>query len=126
MRRLGINLLFCCLLFGCAANGPSLGRISNVQISGSGVDSPADQNLCVNFSLTPEQATEFINRSIIVDHRSIHDHYDFAPCYVRGTGLLKAGIARWEIRAGGTGEITFGVSEAEVIIADPREWSDLK
>jgi len=58
--------------------------------------------------LSHYQAKQFFIRSREVEHKVIHDHYDFAPCYIEGTMKYKARICEWQIRAGATGFIKCG------------------
>ncbi len=56
--------------------------------------------------LSHKEAKEFFLRAKKVEHKVIHDHYDYAPCYIEGTLKYKSTICEWEIRAGATGHIT--------------------
>jgi hypothetical protein len=51
------------------------------------------------------EAAAFFRRAKVVDSRTLHDHYDFAPCYVEGTLKYRANSCEWKIRAGATGQI---------------------
>lgn len=55
--------------------------------------------------LSHSEAKEFFTRAREVDYKIIHDHYNYAPCYVDGTLKYKSMSCEWEIRAGATGQI---------------------
>lgn len=58
--------------------------------------------------LSHSQAKEFFTRAKRVDRRALHDHYNYAPCYIEGTLKYKKEPCNWEIRAGATGSIACG------------------
>ncbi len=55
--------------------------------------------------LNHSEAREFFLRAREVDYKVIHDHYNYAPCYIEGTLKYNYMNCEWEIRAGATGEI---------------------
>ena len=57
------------------------------------------------------EAAEFFRRAKLVDGRTLHDHYNYAPCYVEGTLKYQSTSCDWRIRAGATGEIRCGEQE---------------
>ncbi len=61
--------------------------------------------------LTHDEAREFFLRARQVDYKVIHDHYNFAPCYIEGTLNFKSKSCDWVIRAGATGHISCGKGE---------------
>jgi len=61
---------------------------------------------CAEFSLTKDEAQYFFNNATQVSTRDIHDSYSFLPCFVKGVGSLNNKKCEWEIRAGGTSNIT--------------------
>lgn len=56
-------------------------------------------------NLSHQQSSDFFKRSKIVDNKTIHDHYDYAPCYIEGTLKYKSRSCDWKIRAGATGQV---------------------
>jgi len=56
-------------------------------------------------------AAEFFRRAKLVDGRTLHDHYNYAPCFVEGTLKYHSNSCEWRIRAGATGEIRCGQQE---------------
>ncbi len=58
--------------------------------------------------LSHSQAGDFFNRAKRVDRRTLHDHYNHAPCYIEGTLKYNLKSCDWEIRAGATGHVRCG------------------
>jgi hypothetical protein len=54
---------------------------------------------------------KFFLRAKVVDARTLHDHYNFAPCHVEGTLNYQSNSCECQIRAGATGQITCGKQE---------------
>jgi hypothetical protein len=52
------------------------------------------------------EAREFFRLARRVTSRELHDHYDFAPCYVTGPVRYGGRACTFQIRAGATGSIT--------------------
>lgn len=97
-------IIFVVIAFSESARAASLADAEHVVVTDVGAGEGA--KLCKGFSLTAAEATIFLNRSAVVTHREVHDHYNVAPCWVRGTASFHGYPAQWEIRAGGTGSIT--------------------
>ena len=55
--------------------------------------------------LTRIEAKSFFIRARQVDYKTIHDHYDVAPCNIEGTVKYNAQMCTWKIRPGATGQI---------------------
>lgn len=55
--------------------------------------------------LSHREAKEFFLRARQVESRVIHDHYNYAPCFIEGTLTYRSRQCEWEIRAGATGYI---------------------
>ena len=55
--------------------------------------------------LSHREAKEYFLRARQVEYRTIHDHYDYAPCHIEGTLKYRSNTCQWEIRAGATGYI---------------------
>jgi len=76
-------------------------------VENTGTDN-GEGKFCSNFYLEKNEAQFFFNRAKIISSKQLHDSYSFLPCFVRGKGQLKKLECTWEVRAGGTGEITCG------------------
>jgi hypothetical protein len=70
--------------------------------------------------LSHHEAREYFLRARQVEYRVIHDHYDFAPCYIEGTLKYRSSLCEWEIRAGATGHIKCG-GETKYFVCDTCE-----
>ncbi len=91
-------------LVSCSTNQARGLKISDVFVADFGSD---DIDSCKpsDVDLNNDEAKKFFVRSRRVEYKVIHDHYNFAPCYIEGT-LTKGGKAcDWQIRAGATGHI---------------------
>jgi len=107
------------------AVGPSLGTVTDVVITSTGVDGASVGEFCKEFKLSVAQVKTFFSRAAIVTQREIHDHYDFLPCFVRGRANFHGYPATWEIRAGGTGSITLmGGEHLPVVDVRKRDAPD--
>ena len=58
--------------------------------------------------LNNDEAKNFFLRARNVEYKIIHDHYNFAPCYIEGTLIMEGKVCEWQIRAGATGHIQCG------------------
>ena len=70
------------------------------------IGSDEENTLCENFKLTYEQAVLLLKHNRLITAKTMHDKYDYLPCYVKGTSRIKDKKCNWEIRAGGTVEIS--------------------
>lgn len=91
----------------CATMANDVGRITEVYVADFHSD---DIEHCrpSDVDLSHGQAREFFMRARRVDLKTLHDHYDYAPCYIEGTLKYGSRSCDWEIRAGATGQITCG------------------
>lgn len=55
--------------------------------------------------LNSAQVLDFFRRATQIDSRRLHDDYDLAPCYLKGSLKYRARFCEWEVRAGATGVI---------------------
>ena len=83
-------------------------KFLNIKVTSAGVDEK--NSFCKNFNLTDKQAALFFERSHKITTKTMHDKYDYLPCYVKGTSSLKEMQCEWEVRAGGTAEVSCGKS----------------
>lgn len=103
--------------FSCVANdkiynhisksGISLPVITDVYVADFQSD---DMALCKpsDIDLSHAQASEFFERAKVVISRELHDHYNYAPCYIEGTLKKGSQVCEFHIRAGATGQIQCG------------------
>ena len=105
------------LLSGCASAIPD---ITNVHISAIGSDSPGE--FCSDFSLTDNQAFEFLGKSREVTIEEFHNDYDYLPCYVKGVTTWHSSKCEFEIRAGGTVELSCENGEGYLLVCDACDY----
>jgi hypothetical protein len=55
-----------------------------------------------------------------VDHKTIHDHYNYGDCHIEGTLTYDKNNCTWEIRSGSTGHIKCG-GKTQYFICDTCE-----
>ena len=94
-------------LAACAEAVPPPEQITDVYVADFGSEDiescrPSDVDLSNN------EVKEYFLRARQVDHKTIHDHYNYAPCYIVGTLKSNSTVCNWEIRAGATGHIECG------------------
>lgn len=95
-----------------------------VIVTGVGSEPHQMTSACVDFSLTAKQVVEYFRTAIIIDGFEEHDHYAWAPCWVRGTALVNKKPVTWKIRAGLTARVVFPGGKV-VLLADPlRRFSE--
>lgn len=88
---------------GCAS---SKVHFHDAAVTSIGSDQPTP--LCVDFSLSDEQALQFLRSSEAITAQQMHDNYNYLPCYVRGRVVRAEGSKQscdFTIRAGGTAEL---------------------
>lgn len=80
-------------------------RISKVYVQDFQSTEP---NTCTvkDVDLSHQEAHQFFQLAKKVSRKEVHDHYDYAPCYIEGTLKYQDEICQWQIRAGMTGSIT--------------------
>ena len=115
-----IALVLCVGLTACAIGGEHLTQTHQIIITEVGSDKHPMTEACVNFSLSVPQVTAYFATAIVIGPFEEHDHYAWAPCYVRGTAVVKGRRATWEVRAGGTARVVFPNGEV-VLLADPSQ-----
>jgi len=109
-----IRFLTCSLIFtltltltACATSAIDVHAISDVYVTDF---NSADKEHCrrSDVDLSHSQARDFFLRAKQVDRQILHDHYNYAPCYIEGILKYRSKSCDWEIRAGATGHITCG------------------
>lgn len=63
-------------------------------------------------------ARAYFQRARVVDYKTIHDHYDVAPCRVEGTLSSGGRICTWTIDAGAVGEVRCGDTTIHFVCDD--------
>ncbi len=94
-------------LAGCAASAPD---IDNIAISGFHSEEP-ERCRPSDVTLDERQVASFFKRAEPIDARTLHDEYDWAPCYLEGTLKYRGKVCTWRVRAGATGEIECPITE---------------
>lgn len=114
IRTLGILAIV--LLTSCATYSFNQHEITDLYVDDFGSD---DIETCrpSDVDLSHHEAKEFFLRGREVEHSVIHDHYEYAPCYIEGTLKYRKRVCEWEIRAGATGHIKCG-DETKYFVCD--------
>jgi hypothetical protein len=112
-------ILAIAVLASCATQDFYQREITDVYVEDFGSD---DIESCrpSDVDLSHHEAKEYFLRARQVEYRVIHDHYDFAPCYIEGTLKYRSSLCEWEIRAGATGHIKCG-GETKYFVCDTCE-----
>jgi hypothetical protein len=100
-------LLAAIFLSACANQDFRQRQITDVYVEDFGSE---DIERCrpSDVDLSHHEAKAYFLRARQVEYSVIHDHYNYAPCYIEGTLKYRSGICEWEIRAGATGHIKCG------------------
>lgn len=101
---LGVSSL---LFSACSTGALNSDDFNDVYVQDFHSDKPKECTTS-DVNLSHKQAHEFFKRSKIVDRKIIHDHYEYAPCYIEGTLKYKEKSCDWRIRAGSTGSVKCG------------------
>ena len=112
-------ILAIAFLASCATQGFYQHEITDVYVEDFGSD---DIESCrpSDVDLSHHEAKEYFLRARQVEYRVIHDHYNYAPCYIEGTLKYRSSICEWEIRAGATSHIKCG-GETKYFVCDTCE-----
>lgn len=97
-----------------------LTRPESIVVTGAGAEPHPMTEACSGFSLTSKEVLAYFEAAIIIDPFEEHDHYAWAPCWVRGTALVNKKSMNWEIRAGLTARVVFPDGSV-VLLADPSQ-----
>lgn len=119
MNTKSIIIFAAMLLSSCASTGFQSNDITDVYVADFGSEDikrcrPSDVDLSHN------EAKKFFIRAKKVEYKVIHDHYNYAPCYIEGTLKYKSTVCEWEIRAGATGHIKCG-GDTKYFVCDTCE-----
>jgi hypothetical protein len=55
--------------------------------------------------LDPSRVRAFFQRASKIDSRTLHDRYEWAPCYLEGSLKYNGQVCTWQVRAGATGVV---------------------
>jgi len=91
----------------CTADTPLSVKFEDVYVQDFHSDEPK-RCTTADVELSHKQAHEFFKRSKVVTSNTLHDHYEYAPCYIEGTLKYQSKPCDWKIRAGATGSVTCG------------------
>lgn len=104
MTRYLVMLGVALCLAACAGPAENVARIDAVYVADFRSDAPASCRSS-DVPLNHAQAAQFFRQAKAVDYRTLHDHYDIAPCHIEGTLKQGGQSCTWKIRAGATGSI---------------------
>jgi uncharacterized metal-binding protein YceD (DUF177 family) len=51
------------------------------------------------------QVKQFFQQATEVEHKTLQDHYNYAPCAIEGTLTYQRQRCNWQVRAGATGYV---------------------
>src|SRR5450631_617969 len=102
MRHTSLIAALSVALLCAPAMSMDMARVSNVYVADFKSEEP-QRCRPSDVALSHRQARDFFVRARQVGTRSLHDHYEQAPCYIEGTLRYRARSCAWEIRAGATG-----------------------
>ena len=105
------------VLASCAT--PQVGRFSNVVVTG-----PTSSANCTGFNITNQSARAFFTKANRISAAELHDLYDYGPCFVTGSFVVRSETWRWEIGSGGTARV-FPSGREPFLVADPAQQSTL-
>lgn len=97
----------CALLAGCSSSQLDL---DDIRISGFHSEEP-ERCQPSDVALDERQIASFFKRAALIDGRTLHDEFDWAPCYLEGTLKYQQTACVWRVRAGATGEIECPATE---------------
>jgi len=109
------------LISACSEDTFDLNNLSKVYPRDFHSDKP-DECSASDVNLNHTQAYEFFSRAKIVSVKTIHDQFEHASCYLKGTLIYKNKSCDWEIRAGSTGSIK---CDDEVLLFACSDCDDL-
>ena len=105
MRILMTTMVFS-LLSACSgvSQAFSTADIHSIYIADFVSDAP-QQCKPTDVDLNTAQIKQFFQQAAEVEHKTLHDHYNYAPCAIEGTLTYKQQNCNWQIRASATGYI---------------------
>ncbi|OIN49046.1 hypothetical protein BLL37_03530 [Pseudomonas azotoformans] len=88
-------------LAGCTTSPPDIDEIA---LLGFHSEEP-ERCRPSDVALDERQVASFFKRAEPIDGGTLHDEYEWAPCYLEGTLKYHGKACVWRVRAGATGEI---------------------
>jgi len=102
------HLVSCCLillLLGCNEKSEfNSNDLNEIYIADFVSDAP-EQCGPEDVDLSNTDVKRFFQLAREVDHKTLHDHYNYAQCAIEGTLKLQQQSCTWQVRAGATGNI---------------------
>lgn len=108
-----MNYLLSCfaalLLLGCSSAQQNIAvqQITALYVADFVSDEPL-QCRPTDVDLSNVDALQFFQLAQQVDYKTLHDHYNIAPCGIEGTLKYRQQSCNWQIKAGATGHIQCG------------------
>lgn len=103
--RLLIGCYLVVLLVACSKHNEfNTADISELYIADFVSDAP-EQCGPEDVDLSNNDVKQFFQLAREVEHKVLHDHYNYAPCAIEGTLKLQQQSCSWQVRAGATGHI---------------------
>ncbi len=94
-----------CLLVACGKKAElAPAAISELYIADFISEAP-DQCGPSDVDLSNNDVLQFFRLAREVEHKTLHDHYNYAPCAIEGTLKYQQQSCSWQVRAGATGYI---------------------
>lgn len=117
--KMYLSVIVFALLAACTTHHFDTLEVSDVYVQDFGSD---DIKRCKpsDVDLSHHEAKEFFQTARQVAFDVIHNHYEYAPCYIEGTLTYRSKVCDWEIRAGATGHIKCG-DEIKYFVCDTCE-----
>ncbi|WP_139044339.1 hypothetical protein [Marinobacterium stanieri] len=99
-----IKLALTMLSISFVITGCTYKSISDVYVEDFYTSSPYTCEMS-DVDLNHREAEIFFERAKKVSYRELHEHYNYAPCYIEGWMKKNGEVCDWKIRAGLTGSI---------------------
>ncbi|MDH5545400.1 MAG: hypothetical protein OEZ43_07400 [Gammaproteobacteria bacterium] len=95
------------LVASCTQSLDTNNRIAVVSVDQAGTDENKAE-FCSDFNLSKADAQSYFDKAEVISAETMHDEFEFLPCFVRGKCQLNDKSCQWEIRAGGVAHVDFG------------------
>jgi hypothetical protein len=108
-----IGVIFTLLFPGCGGKQtriPVLGDDFECQVRSGGSDSSSAP--CGEFSLTPDEARQYLEKATPVTWAELEKDENWSPCYILGVAGQEGKWIEWEIRPNGAGRLVLGNGES--------------
>jgi len=107
IKHMALLALATLTLASCAVTVVNVNDISDVYVTDF-ISDDIERCRPSDVDLNHSEAREFFVRAKRVDARTLHNHYNYAPCHIEGILKYRSESCDWEIRAGATGQIRCG------------------